>query len=83
MHHRDGGRDPTELPHTAQPVLHRPTGACHTPADYPSQPVMGGDPSSHFTALEGVHLCASAIGHRRVEHVTRRWFAVPARWQPV
>ena len=25
---------------------------------------MGGDPSSHFTALEGVHLCASAIGHR-------------------
>ena len=42
MHHRDGGRDPTELELTAQQVIHRPTGACHTSRNYPSQPVMGG-----------------------------------------
>ena len=42
MHHRDGGPDPTELELTAQQVFHRPTGACHTSPNYPSQPVMGG-----------------------------------------
>ena len=42
MHHRDGGPDPTELLLSAQPALHRPTGACHTPGKYPSQPAMGG-----------------------------------------
>ena len=42
MHHRDGGPDPTELELTAQQVIHRPTGACHTNKKYPSQPVMGG-----------------------------------------
>jgi len=41
MHHRDGGPDPTELELTAQQVIHRPTGACHTSHNHPSQPVMG------------------------------------------
>ncbi len=35
----------TELMSSAQPVSHHPAGACHTPGDYPSQPVMGGLPS--------------------------------------
>ncbi len=39
QHHRDGGRDLTELELTAHPVFHRSTGACHTS---PSQPVMCG-----------------------------------------
>ena len=30
QHHRDGGRDPTELLDSAQQVFHCPTGACHT-----------------------------------------------------
>ena len=42
MHHRDGGPDPTELALTAQQVIHRPTGACHTSRNYSSQPDMGG-----------------------------------------
>ncbi len=49
MHHRDGGPDPTELLDSAQQVFHRPTGACHTSGNHPSQPVMcgtrGGEPT--------------------------------------
>jgi len=41
MHHGDGGPDPTELALIVQQVLHRPTGACHTSRNYPSQPDMG------------------------------------------
>ena len=47
MHHRDGGPDPTELLDSAQPVIHRPTGACHTSRHHPSQPVMGGGLAAH------------------------------------
>jgi len=46
MHHRDGGRDPTELLDSAQQVFYRPTGACHTSGNHPSQPVMCGSFSS-------------------------------------
>ena len=42
MHHREGGPDPTELLYLAQPVFHRPTGACHTSHIIPPGRFPGG-----------------------------------------
>ena len=39
MHHRDGGPDPKSS-RSAQLVFHRPTGACHTSHNHPSQPEL-------------------------------------------
>ena len=75
-HHRDGGRDPTELTSTAQPVLHRPTGACHTNRTILPQPVMGGVgwwssassplldvPSSHMSGGQRLPLARLWVTH--------------------
>jgi hypothetical protein len=62
MHHRDGGPDPTELELTAQQVIHRPTGACHTNKKYPSQPVvMGGGSAAAAYSKSSVNIAGRRL----------------------
>ena len=77
MHHRDGGPNPTELEQSAQPVFHRPTGAC--------QPANIIPPSDSYASpqREGERPNLTNQAHRRKEDImTRKTRTVPIAEEP-